>query len=349
MDILGIETSCDETAAAVVERGRRVRSNVIGSQIPLHRRFGGVVPELASRAHVELLNGVIDRAVREAGVGWSGPRPHRQRLIAGIAVTTGPGLIGSLLIGTLTAQVLAFAKGVPVVGVNHLEGHLFAGLLEDPSLTPPFVGLIVSGGHTDLVVVHEVGRYEVLGRTRDDAAGEAFDKVAKLLRLGFPGGPAVDRAARRGNPAAIPFPRPWLPGSWDFSFSGLKTAVVNFLKERESFPQKLVSDVCASFQAAVVEVLVGKTMEAARTFGLKRIVVGGGVAANSALRTAFQTAARRHKYRVVLPRPILCTDNAAMIASVGYFLLKGGRPTPLNGKFASLRVDATLPMTSWRV
>lgn len=349
MLVLGIETSCDETAAAVVQGGRRIRSNVVASQIPLHRRFAGVVPELASRAHVEQLNGVIARALRNAAVAWQGPRG-----LAGVAVTVGPGLIGSLLVGTMTAETLAFAKGLPVVGVNHLEGHLFAGFLAYPSLAPPFVGLVVSGGHTDLVLVQGVGRYDVLGRTRDDAAGEAFDKVAKLLGLGFPGGPAVDRWARRGNPAAIPFPRPWLPGSWDFSFSGLKTAVVNFLKERVSgrdsvkWSRTRVADVCASFQAAVVEVLVGKTMEAAKTFGLKRVVVGGGVAANSALRAAFHEAARRHHRQVFIPSPVLCTDNAAMIASVGYFLLRRrSRCSSENGVEASLRVDATLPITSW--
>jgi len=341
MIILGIETSCDETAAALVKDGRHVLGSTVASQLAVHKPFKGVVPELASRAHVERINDVIGETIRRT----------KERIDA-VAVTTGPGLIGCLLVGTVTARTLAWVRNIPVIGVNHLEGHLFAGLVEHPSLKPPFLGLIVSGGHTELVIFKGYGDYERLGATRDDAAGEAFDKVANLLGLPFPGGPAIDKAARRGNPSAIAFPRAWIPGTHDFSFSGIKTAVANYL---HSHPQSLslrreraakgwvrVSDIAASFQEAVVDVLVKKTIAAAKAHGLRSIVVGGGVAANSRLREAFHASASQNKVRVYLPDLSFCTDNAAMIAAAGYYKLKHGKSSK-----KELNVDANLQITNW--
>jgi len=330
MIVLGIETSCDETAAAIVQDGRRVLHSTIASQLALHQPFKGVVPELASRAHVERINDVIEKALST----------HRR--IDAIAVTTGPGLIGCLLVGTVTARMLAWVKKIPIVGVNHLEGHLFAGLVEHPRLRPPFLGLIVSGGHTELVIFKDYGRYQKLGSTRDDAAGEAFDKVANLLDLPFPGGPSVDKAAHTGNPAAVAFPRAWIPGTHDFSFSGLKTSVRNYLWDTPVRKRPAVADLAASFQEAVVDVLVEKTMRAAESHGFSSIVVGGGVAANSRLRAAFRQAARENKVHVYLPDLSFCTDNAAMIAAAGYFKLKRGLP-----RNARLTVNANLEIANW--
>ena len=335
MNVLGIETSCDETAAALVRDGRIVLHSAVASQMAVHRPFRGVVPELASRAHVERINDVIAQAL---GRG-------KQRYDA-IAVTTGPGLIGSLLIGVVTAQTLGWVRQVPVVDMNHLEGHLFAGLVEHPSLKPPFLGLIISGGHTELVLFKDFGEYQSLGGTRDDAAGEAFDKVANLLELPFPGGPSIDRLARTGDPQRVAFPRAWLRGTWDFSFSGLKTAVATYLRVNANGNRPSLPDLCASFQEAVVDVLVRKTIEAAQTYRLSSIVVGGGVAANRRLRAAFQNQARHHRLDVYLPDRAFCTDNAAMIAAGGYFKLK------LLGRWRqpaqTLRVDANLPVKSWK-
>lgn len=334
MNILGIETSCDETAAAVVKDGRRILRSSVASQMSIHREFRGVVPELASRAHVERINAVIEDALGKKALPYDA-----------IAVTTGPGLVGALLIGVVTARTLGWAKHVPVIGMNHLEGHLFAGLVEHPSLKPPFLGLIVSGGHTELVLFKKYGDYQTLGGTRDDAAGEAFDKVANLLNLPFPGGPSIDRMAQKGDPKAVDFPRAWIPGTHDFSFSGLKTAVSNYLKVHTGSQRPPVQDLCASFQEAVVDVLVAKTLEAAQTYRLKQVVVGGGVAANRRLRAAFQSAAREKKLQIFLPDISFCTDNAAMIAAGGYFKLKtlGLKKTAKQ----SLNVDANLPVTSW--
>lgn len=334
MNILGIETSCDETAAAIVQNGRRVLHSSVASQLAVHRPFRGVVPELASRAHVERINDVIDETLRRSRVK-----------VHAIAVTTGPGLVGSLLVGTVTARTLGWVYDVPVVGMNHLEGHLFAGLVEHQNLKPPFLGLIVSGGHTELVIFKKYGRYQNLGGTRDDAAGEAFDKVANLLKLPFPGGPSIDRTAQRGNSRAVTFPRAWIPGTWDFSFSGLKTSVANYLKASPNGNRKSLPDLCASFQEAVVDVLVKKTVEAAKAHHLKSIVVGGGVVANRRLREAFQDAAKTHALKVYLPDLAFCTDNAAMIAAGGYYKLKH-LPTRLRSK-ASLVVDANLAIQSW--
>jgi N6-L-threonylcarbamoyladenine synthase len=333
MNVLGIETSCDETAAAIVRDGRKVVRSSVASQMSVHRPFRGVVPELASRAHVERINTIIEEATDHDRIGYDA-----------ISVTTGPGLIGSLLVGVVTARTLGWVRRVPVIGMNHLEGHLFAGLVEHAALKPPFLGLIVSGGHTELVVFKSYGRYKTLGGTRDDAAGEAFDKVANLLNLPFPGGPSIDRLSQKGNPRAVDFPRAWLRGTCDFSFSGLKTSVANYLRANTNGHRPPVADLCASFQEAVVNVLVKKTLDTAKSYGLKSIVVGGGVAANRRLRAAFTESARTAGLKVYLPDLVFCTDNAAMIAAGGFYKLKklGQR-----GASKSLNVDANLPVTSW--
>ncbi len=314
MNILGIETSCDETAVALVQNGRKVLMSAVASQMAVHKPFKGVVPELASRAHVERLNDLIDQVLTR----------YPKNKIDAIAVTTGPGLIGCLLVGTVTARTLGWTWDIPVVGINHLEGHLFAGLVEHPALKPPFLGLIVSGGHTELVIFHGYGRYKRLGCTRDDAAGEAFDKVANMLGLPFPGGPSVDRIARTGNPDRISFPRAWIPGTHDFSFSGLKTSVANYLAATPRSRRPPVRDIAASFQEAAADVLVKKTCDAAEKYCLRDVVVGGGVAANSRLRKLFQTAAQKKHLRIYLPDLSFCTDNAAMIAAAGYYKKRFG-------------------------
>lgn len=309
--LLAIETSCDETAAAVV-RGRSVLSNVLHSQ-SVHRAYGGVVPELASRAHVQLILPIVRQALAEAAV--------EEKDLDALAVTTHPGLIGSLLVGVNFAKGLAIRLRLPIVPVNHLEGHIFSGLLEDPELSFPFLALVVSGGHTALFWVEDVGRLRLLGSTRDDAAGEAFDKVASLLGLGYPGGPAIDRLARQGNPHAFAIPRPLLQDpTFDFSFSGIKTSVRSLLTRLfpDGVPPEVLPDLCASVQAAIVEVLLRKTLRAVRQYRAQTVVVAGGVAANSALREAFQRAAQRRGFRLVLPRLSYCLDNAAMIGLVAH-------------------------------
>ncbi|MBK9179575.1 MAG: tRNA (adenosine(37)-N6)-threonylcarbamoyltransferase complex transferase subunit TsaD [Acidimicrobiales bacterium] len=317
--VLGIETSCDETAAAVVRGPATVLSSVVSSQVDLHARFGGVVPEIASRAHVELLTPVIAEALVEAGVADGG--------IDAVAATIGPGLIGSLLVGVSAAKALALVWDVPFVGVNHLEAHLVASFLEEPDLELPLVVLLVSGGHTLLVHMEDHGRYRLLGGTVDDAAGEAFDKVARYLGLGYPGGPAIDRVALEGDPAAIAFPRAMLDESYDFSFSGLKTAVVNHVR---AHPDVATADVAASFQQAVVDVLVAKARRAVREVGAAGLCLGGGVAANTALRTQVLDACDADGIRCFLPSRALCTDNAAMIAAAGWWRLRLDGPTPLD-------------------
>jgi N6-L-threonylcarbamoyladenine synthase len=316
--ILGIETSCDETAAAVVEDGRIIMSSVVSSQVDLHARFGGVVPEIASRAHVELIGPVIADALGEAATDLAG--------IDAVAACHGPGLAGALLVGVSAGKALALVAGVPYVGVNHLEAHLYAAWLEDAELAPPLAVLIASGGHTLLVIVEDHGWYRVVGQTVDDAAGEAFDKVARHLGLGYPGGPEIDRLAERGDPEAIPFPRA-MPGEPDFSFSGLKTAVVNHVRRS---PDSEVADVAASFQAAVVDQLVDKLAAAADAAGATALVLGGGVAANSALRARVDALAAATGRRAFLPPLALCTDNAAMIAAAAWWRLKSDGPTPLD-------------------
>lgn len=309
--ILGIETSCDETAAAVVEEGRLILSNVIASQIELHAPYGGVFPELAARAHIETIVPVVETALQEAHLGW-------QDLDA-VAVTYGPGLPGSLLVGLNFAKGVALGRKLPLVPVNHLEGHLYAHWLnaEGTAGSPPFplLALIVSGGHTELVLMRDHGQYQPVGSTLDDAAGEAFDKVARMLDLGYPGGPAIEKAAQHGNPRAFDFPRAWLPGTFDFSFSGLKTEVLRTLSRYNGpRPLRLIADMAASFQAAVVEVLAVKTAQAAREFGAACVALSGGVSANTALRSAMRS---RAGVPVFMLPPILCTDNAAMIAAAG--------------------------------
>jgi N6-L-threonylcarbamoyladenine synthase len=321
--VLAIETSCDETAAAVVDDGRVVVSSVVSSQVDLHARFGGVVPELASRAHIELIVPIVADALAAAGLDSRG-RPSDAAApptasIGAVAATVGPGLVGSLLVGVSLAKALAMAWAVPFVGVNHLEGHLYACLLEEPELELPVVVLLVSGGHTLLVEMEAPGSYRVLGRTKDDAAGEAFDKVARYLGLGYPGGPAIDRIAHEGDANAVRFPRAFMDGTADFSFSGVKTAVVTYV---EAHPEVPTADVAACFQQAVVDVLVAKTFQAAAAAGARGVCLAGGVAANSLLRARACAAGEETGLPVYLPSRAMCTDNAAMIGAAGYFCLQ---------------------------
>ena len=319
MLVLGIDTSCDDTSASVVESGTKIISNSISNQADIHKKYGGIVPELASRRHIEMIWPVVDEALKTAGISL--------RDLACIAVCHGPGLIGSLLVGCSFAKALCYAKKIPLVAVNHLEGHIFSPFLEKTKPDYPFIALIVSGGHTCLYRVDDFGKYFELGRTRDDAAGEAYDKVSKLLGLGYPGGPVIDSLSHDGNPDAISFPRAYLPESLDFSFSGLKTAVLQYVKS-EINPS--IKDIAASFQAAVVDVLVRKTEWAIRKERIKRITLSGGVAANSALRQKMQKMANEREVEVYMPSVSLCTDNAAMIAAAGYHHYKAGNVAGLD-------------------
>ncbi len=311
--ILAIESSCDETAASVVRNGREVLSNVIYSQIALHTEYGGVVPEIASRKHIEKINQVIDQALEQAECKLDD--------IDAIAVTYGPGLVGALLVGVSAAKSIAFAKDIPLVGVHHIEGHISANYIENLDLEPPFVCLVVSGGHSHLVVVEDYGKYKILGRTRDDAAGEAFDKVARAIGLGYPGGPKIDKVSKQGNPDAIHFPRAKVDESeYDFSFSGLKSAVLNYINQAEMKGEKIVvEDVAASFQKAVVDVLVDHSVAAVNKYGLKKFAIAGGVASNSTLRAAFEKRCDEEGIEFFHPSPVYCTDNAAMIGVAGYY------------------------------
>ena len=313
INILAIESSCDETAAAVVHNGRKVLSNIISSQIDLHKLYGGVVPEIASRKHIEKINQVIEEALKEAEVTLKD--------IDAVAVTYGPGLVGALLVGVAEAKAIAYAAGLPLVGVHHIEGHISANYIEHPELEPPFLCLVASGGHTHLVCVKDYGKYEILGRTRDDAAGKAYDKVARAIGLGYPGGPKIDRIAREGNPDAIKFPKANVDGAkYDFSFSGLKSAVLNYINgckmKGESFDP---ADIAASFQKAVVEVLVEKSMQAAEDYSMRKFAIAGGVASNTALRTAMEAVCAKRGIQFYHPSPIYCTDNAAMIGAAGFY------------------------------
>jgi N6-L-threonylcarbamoyladenine synthase len=336
MRVLAIETSCDDTGAAVILDGREILSNIVSSQVPIHQKYGGIVPELASRKHIESIVPIVTEALETAKVSL--------KEIDGIAVTQGPGLVGSLLVGLSFSKSISFATGIPFVGVNHIEAHLSAIFLEQRPPKFPFIGLVVSGGHTSLFRMDGFGKYKRLGQTRDDAAGEAFDKVAKLLGLGYPGGPIIDELSKTGNPKAIRFPRPVLSkNSLDFSFSGLKTAVVNYVKTHpeppEGYPEDLIKDIVSSFQEAVVEVLVKKTVQAAQHQGLERVVLSGGVAANQRLRQMMKEEAFEQKLKIYLPSPSFCTDNAAMVGVVGYEYLKRGIRSPL-----SLNAFSNLPL-----
>lgn len=317
--ILGIETSCDETAAAVVESGSVVRSSIVSSQVDLHAAYGGVVPEVASRAHLDLIVPVVSAAVAEAGLD--------NEDVDAVAATHGPGLVGALLVGVSAAKSLALVWDVPFVAVNHLEAHLYAAFLEEPDLKMPMVVLLVSGGHTILVVMEDHLRYRVLGATLDDAAGEAFDKVARVMGLGYPGGPVIDRLSAQGDPDAVAFPRAMADDGWNFSFSGVKTAVVNHVRKN---PDAAVVDVAASFQEAVVDVLVGKARRAARELGAEAICLAGGVAANSRLRSRTRQVCDADGIRAVIPSRAMCTDNAAMVAAVAWYRLGADGPSPLS-------------------
>ncbi len=318
--ILAIESSCDETAAAVVKNGREVLSNVINTQIAIHTEYGGVVPEIASRKHIENINPVIKKALEDAGVTLDD--------IDAIGVTYGPGLVGALLVGVAEAKAIAFAKNKPLVGVHHIEGHISANYVENKELEPPFVALVVSGGHTHLVKVNDYGEYEIIGRTRDDAAGEAFDKVARAIGLGYPGGPKIDKLAKEGNPEAIEFPRAHVDDApYDFSFSGIKSAVLNYINSANMQGKEINrADVAASFQKAVVDALVSRAVKLAKECGMDKLAIAGGVASNSALRAAVQEECAKNNIRFYSPSPVLCTDNAAMIGAAAYYeYIKGVR------------------------
>ena len=316
--ILAIESSCDETAAAVVVNGRDVRSNVISSQIALHTLYGGVVPEIASRKHIEKINQVITEAMQNAEASWEE--------IDAIGVTYGPGLVGALLVGVAEAKAIAYAKNLPLIGVHHIEGHISANYIENKELEPPFLCLVVSGGHTHLVKVADYGTYEILGRTRDDAAGEAFDKVARAIGLGYPGGPKIEKVSHEGNPHAMEFPRPKIAnGPYDFSFSGLKSAVLNYLNgcQMKNIPV-VQADVAASFQKAVTDVLIGNAMRAIEEYGMKKFAIAGGVASNGTLREGMRLACEERGVEFYHPSPVLCTDNAAMIGAAAYYEYRAG-------------------------
>lgn len=311
--ILAIESSCDETAASVVKNGREVLSNIISSQIELHKLYGGVVPEIASRKHIEKINQVIEEALEEAGMTLDD--------MDAIGVTYGPGLVGALLVGVAEAKAISYAKKLPLIGVHHIEGHISANYIENLDLEPPFICLVVSGGHTHLVVVKDYGKYEIIGRTRDDAAGEAFDKVARAIGLGYPGGPKIDKLSKEGNPDAIKFPKAHVADApYDFSFSGLKSAVLNYLNGCKMKNETIIeADVAASFQKAVTEVLVEHAMMAVKEYGYDKFAIAGGVASNSTLRSAMEVACRGNGVQFYHPSPIFCTDNAAMIGVAAYY------------------------------
>ena len=316
--ILAIESSCDETAAAVVRNGREVLSNVIFSQIALHTLYGGVVPEIASRKHIEKINYVIQEALDRANVGLKD--------LDAVGVTYGPGLVGALLVGVAEAKAISYAANLPLVGVHHIEGHISANYIENKDLEPPFICLVVSGGHTHLVVVRDYGKYEVIGRTRDDAAGEAFDKVAREIGLGYPGGPKIDKLSKEGNPDAIHFPRAKVEDApYDFSFSGVKSAVLNHINRCRMKGETLIeADIAASFQKAVCDVLVSHALQAVKDYGIPKLALAGGVASNSALRQAMKDACERERIPLCYPSPALCTDNAAMIGAAAYYEYMNG-------------------------
>lgn len=338
MNVLGIETSCDETSSAVVRDGHQILSDVVSSQVDLHAKFGGIVPEIASRKHVELITPVIDQALEQASLGF--------KQIDAVAVANRPGLLGALLVGVSAAKSIAAALDVPLIGVHHLEGHIYANYLVNPNLGFPFICLVVSGGHTDLILVRDHGDYAILGRTRDDAAGEAFDKSARVLGLGYPGGPIIDRLSKDGDPDAIKFPRARLGDTLDFSFSGLKTALIKFYREKGS--DYRVEDIAAAFQAAVVDMLVDTTLLAVEKMGVRRIALAGGVAANSALKSRMTKEAAVHGIELSYPPPRLCTDNAAMIACAGYHHIVRGEVDGLDLETIASEPLASRPLRTHR-
>lgn len=325
--ILAIESSCDETSAAVVKNGRQVLSNIISSQIEIHKKFGGVVPEVASRNHVLNISTVVDEAMKTAGVAYDD--------LSAVAVTYGPGLIGALLVGVSYAKAVSAAKNIPLVAVNHIHGHIAANYITHPDLEPPFVCLVASGGHSHILQVNSYTEYQILGRTRDDAAGEAFDKIARVIGLGYPGGPKIEALAKEGNPDAVSFPQvEFSDNPYDFSFSGVKTSVINYLHMKEQKKEEIHrADIAASFQKAVVEALTRHTLQAAKAQGAGKIVLAGGVSANGALRASFEASARENKLQLFYPQPILCTDNAAMIGCAGFYKYK-------NNDFADSSLNA---------
>lgn len=331
--ILAIETSCDETSVALIEDGRELISDIISTQIPVHRKFGGVVPEIASRKHLEMINHISDQALKEANMGWED--------IDAIAVTRGPGLVGALLVGVATAKAYSFALGKDLIAAHHMAGHIAANYLQYPDLEPPFVCLTASGGHTSLIHVAGYNDYQTLGETRDDAAGEAFDKVARVLGLGYPGGPAIEKAAKEGHSEAYPLKRVMLEkGSLDFSFSGLKTAVLNLVNNSKQKGEEVdPNDMAASFQQAVIDVMVAKAIEAVHEYGHQKLVIAGGVGANSSLREALDWACKKEGLDLYAPDKVLCTDNAAMIGAAAYYYAKEFGP-------ADMTVDAT---ATWKL
>lgn len=324
MQILAIETSCDETSAAVIKNGREILSNIVSTQVEFHKKYGGIVPEIAARKHIEVINPIIQEALDKAKTNF--------KKIDAVAVTYGPGLVGSLLVGVCAAKAIAYAANKPLIGVNHLEGHIYANFLSTVHRPPfPFITLMVSGGHTMIVYVKDHGKYEIIGRTRDDAVGEAFDKVARFLGLGYPGGPIIDKLAKEGNPKAIHFTRPMLGDGFDFSFSGIKTAVVNYVKRKPTAVSgEPIADIAASFQQACIDVLVTKTLGAAEKYKIKTIALAGGVAANSQLREEMKSKAK--DMNVIIPPFSLCTDNAAMIGAAAYYKFKAGKSSNLDLK-----------------
>lgn len=341
MKILALETSCDDTSSAVVENGTKVLSNIISSQIPIHAKYNGVVPELASRAHIKNVNIVVEEALKHAGISFENFVDE----IDYISCTYGPGLAGSLLVGVMTAKTLSYIYKKPLIPINHIEGHIFSAAIENKNLKPPFLSVVISGGHTELVIIKDYGKYKFLGGTRDDACGEAFDKAAKILGLTYPGGPIIDKLATDGNPNAVNFTRPMMKGTWDFSFSGIKTAVLNYSKKVDIKNKQVINDICASFRQAVAETIVTKAIAAAKEFGLKSIALGGGVSCNSLIREMFQKEGKKNKIKVFLASPILCTDNAAMVAHVAYH--KALKKKFIYPSTSTISIKPSLELENW--
>ena len=340
MRILAIETSCDETSSSILENGKKVLSNVISSQIPIHAKYNGVVPELASRAHIKNVNIVLEQALNQAGISFE----KFDKEIDYVTCTYGPGLAGSLLVGLMCAKTLSYIYNKPLIPINHIEGHIFSATIENENLKPPFLSLVISGGHTELVIVKDYGKYQFLGGTRDDACGEAFDKVAKILGLPYPGGPVIDKLAPLGNFDSVNFTRPLLKGTWDFSSSGIKTAVLNYSKTVDIKNQKTINDICASFRMAVAQTLIYKSFEAAKKYSLNSIVLGGGVSCNSLIRELFKKEGKKNKIKIFIPSPVFCTDNAAMIAKVAYYKVLAKKTKSSNTNVA---IKPSLELSNW--